>query len=171
MDTKLPLSALSTSGALAAQGERFVVRFDGDFDAHDHCGHSEPISEFARHREVVLLRVWTWSPDALSGDTRRRVTHFQLIVRRSAACGIDCTDRFRQAVLIDSSSNRRPATRICRRAKNGPDVLSALSGSLVSKNYLKSCDFSQLRSCLGGGCRRWWRWWRYWHCWRCRRRW
>ena len=35
MDTKLPLSALSTSGALAAQGERFFVRFDGDFDAHE----------------------------------------------------------------------------------------------------------------------------------------
>ena len=41
MDTKL---LLSTSGALEAQGEIFVVHFDGDFDAHDHCGHTEPYS-------------------------------------------------------------------------------------------------------------------------------
>ena len=36
-------------------------------------------NEFSRHREVVLLRGWTWSRDALSGDTRRPRTHFQVI--------------------------------------------------------------------------------------------
>ena len=54
-------------------------RMYGDFHAHSHGGHSEPISEFSRHREVVLLRGWTWSRDALSGDTRRPRTHFQVI--------------------------------------------------------------------------------------------
>ena len=65
--------------ALTAQGERTSRRMYGDFHAHGHGGHSEPISEFSRHREVVLLRGWTWSRDALSGDTRRPRTHFQVI--------------------------------------------------------------------------------------------
>ena len=78
---ELPLKARRTSGALTAQGERTSRRMYGDFHAHGHGGHSEPISEFSRHREVVLLRGWTWSRDALSGpisgtaaDSRRRAT-------------------------------------------------------------------------------------------------
>ena len=78
-DLELPLKARRTSGALTAQGERTSRRMYGDFHAHGHGGHSEPISEFSRHREVVLLRGWTWSRDALSGDTRRPRTHFQVI--------------------------------------------------------------------------------------------
>jgi hypothetical protein len=47
---ELLLKARRTSGALTAQGERTSRRMYGDFHAHGHGVHIEPISEFSRHR-------------------------------------------------------------------------------------------------------------------------